>query len=220
MPPPGVPNWLFPTMVLHTVGAIDREGAGGPTFTLWVESVSCVAIDPTGEVGVTYRPLRLRENGWFVGMPSVVPLRSFLRMVRDPEDMGEIQYLSPPHVRLDPEVDWDEREEDLGPGEQVPLPTPSAELMGAAREMRDRLRIGMLGMYLSMCEAIDRQSMTSPQCEGILAILRDRLGITVDPEAQDPNQEVWDALESLLTETASASPREEPRTRFERDPLV
>jgi hypothetical protein len=158
-------------------------------------------------------------------MPAVVPLVSFLAMVRSPEDLGGgTLYLSPPDITLDPETYGDEEEEDLGSMVQVPFPTSSGERVAS-------LRVGMLGAYLSMYERLMHWHPNSPEnhsfareaLEQMLEGLGRRLGLATG--SRDTTHEgVWRELQSLLISPLTSAPgpesTPEPRSRFEREPPV
>lgn len=185
----------------------EEEGEG--TTLTWVELVRCpsaVASHPGSEFQVFYRPLwrvEPREQGdpeWEVGRYVIVSLLEFSELV-DRLAPTPVSYLRPPEMRV--------RE-------------PGGLRVPNLRRPKEDTDLGMLGLYLGLWEAYrDASEHERPRLKGLLERLSDRLGLGFVDRARDwvpSHEEVWRALEKMLGPIPAVE--EEPRSRFERDPLV
>jgi hypothetical protein len=181
----------------------EEEGEG--TSFIWVELVRL----PLGsnEFQVFYRPLWSVEQGrrgdpaWEVGRYVIVSLREFSELVNLEMGGGGVGYLRPPEMRV--------RE-------------PGGLRVPNLRRPKEDTDLGMLGLYLGLWEAYrDASEHERPRLKGLLERLSDRLGLGFVDRARDwvpSHEEVWRALEKMLGPIPAVE--EEPRSRFERDPLV
>jgi hypothetical protein len=216
MPLSDVPEWLFPTAILNSEGAVGLD-EGQPTYTVWVESVGCQIGDPDsliqeGEIRVTYRPIRIREQQvhgeviWSVGRPSTSPLTVFLSLIQAPIVAGLTRQLRPPNVVLDASLVWSEEvgnlEENLSGNWIFP------------KDLED-IRIGLLVSYL-WCITKAEHGPYSEQKRRVRDLLKKRLGL--GSMTMSPYEQTWKELEDLLKKPEPSPPG--PRTRFERDPPV
>lgn len=236
MPPPGIPDWLYPSVYVSAMAGGNR---------VWVDSVHCHRLGAENATGLRIAVrVRVRDIRWddtahlwrisrdsraiLLGdfleqysapLPDDYTLSPSLELQRDPGDdryPEEVQQEAPPaepqvvgvaHASV--QVRWSNG------GDPEPEPKP------------DRLQLLML--YTTLCQlptGVIGNNLTPNQKKQIT-----RLVLRVAEQAEIPiskdGKEVvpWDAvfrealnvLEKLLL---PQEPEDVPRTRFEREPLV
>jgi hypothetical protein len=212
MPPPGVPNWLFPSVVAYpfTVEpeALDLsvwvEAIGSRNGEIFVRFRNLVGPEVEGQLLISRRARTLSLTRFLAGYSS-----ASLHLPNPPEEPA----LIPVPYRSGDE----DQSEEMATGETnlpaaVPPPEPEPD------------RMGLLAVYLSLCLVWDRFIVDGPSLSSMTRRVRDQLGLTRqsqdNPDIYDPLQEVLSAIGDLLPPEEEEKPEVEPTSRFEREPPV
>jgi hypothetical protein len=232
MPPPGIPDWLFPSVYV-----VARAGES----RVWVDSIRCYRqsaemVNTTGlrfMVGVRVRDLRWDSYA------------SLWRVSRDSRHLSLEEFLErysaplPEYYTLNPVLESDPSD-DRYPEEvlrEAPPAEPQVEVARASFQVRwthgnepepepepDRLQLLML--YMIFCELdVNRSNcrLAPSQKTQLLSLVQrvaGKLGIVAPAVGDDPFGVYREALDALGKLLLPQEPEGGPRTRFEREPLV